>query len=95
MVGKRLLCLVSPTPEYVITLAVDVWESVHKLNGSPRRIHRETVNKEMRRTYRDVELTDGPLKGALLVGLPAVVRDKVREGVTPPLLEVLAQRVQM
>jgi len=94
MVGKRVLCLVSPAPEYVITLATDAWKSVRKLSGSPSGVHEEAVNKQLNRTYRDVELTDGPLKGALLIGLPAVVRDKVRKDVTPRMLSVLAQRVR-
>ena len=101
-IGWRLLCLARPKPRFIITLANGVkeipWSTILENSRQPKpwnADHEEWTSHAMRRKYRDVRLANGPLQGALLVGLPAVVRDHsrtVREDVAGPMLEVLARR---
>lgn len=97
-IGWRLLCLANPRPDYIITLAnqpsAPPWRTILKNSGQLRRPdHEESINEGMRRTYREVRLMRGPLAGALLIGLPAVVRDQGRPDVTRPLFEVVRRRL--
>lgn len=98
-IGWRLLGLARPRPGCIITLANQVskppWRTILQHSGQPRKPdYEKTINKNLRRTYREVRLVRGPLKGALLVGLPAVVRDKARADVTKPLFETLGRRLE-
>ena len=101
-IGWELLCLIQPKPNYILTLAnsIDapaspIWRTILR-NSRQRRIpdFEEVVHQGMRRMYRELQLTQGPLAGATLIGLPAIVRDQGREDVTLPLFEVLSKRLQ-
>lgn len=66
-----------------------------KGSGQRRRPdYEETINERLRRTYREVRLVRGELDGALVVGLPAMVRDKKRQDVTMPLFEAVHRRLE-
>ena len=101
-VGWQLLCLVRPKPQFIITLANSInslpWSTI--LNGSKQQFQRECPDTwvyrgyKRYRKYREVRLTGGPLKGTIVIGLPAVVHDKVDDDITPRLFEILAKRVQ-
>ena len=99
-IGWELLCLIRPRPRYIITLANQVsgpiWGTILSESGQPKRADYEKwINRNARRKYREVTLTQGPpLKGAVLLGLPAVVYDKIREDVTPELLKTLSRRLR-
>ncbi len=56
-------------------------------------LYEEPVHRGMRRTYRELRLLDGPLKGTLVVGLPALIHDYGRSDVMEPLLQVLSRRL--
>jgi len=56
-------------------------------------VYEESVHVGMRRTYRELRLLDGPLKGTLVVGLPALIRDYGRSDVMEPLLNILSRRL--
>ena len=95
----ELLCLANPKPRYIITLANqisgDLWKTILKNSGQPLKSDCEMwVNENMRLKYREVTLREGPLKGALVLGLPAVVRYPLREGITRPLFEIFRRRLQ-
>ena len=99
-IGWRLLSLARPRPRFIITLANGVkdvpWSTILAQSRQSRKTdHEEWTSRIMRRKYRDVRLMDGQLKGAVLVGLPAVVRDQrltFREELVSPMLDVLARR---
>ena len=98
-IGWRLLCSVGPGLRCVVTLANQVgglpWRTILRESGQRRRAdYEETVNERLSRTYREVQLTGGALAGTLVVGLPAIVRDKSRRDVTMPLLEIIHRRLQ-
>ena len=98
-IGWELLCLIRPRPRYIITLANQVsgpiWGTILSKSGQPKGAdYEEWINRNARRKYREVTLTQGPLKGAVLLGLPAVVYDKVRDDVTPQLLKTLSRRLR-
>lgn len=97
-IGWRLLCSVRPRLRCVVTLANQVggvpWRTILRESGQRRRAdYEETINRGLSRTYREVQLVGGPLAGTLVVGLPAIVRDKYRHDVTMPLLETLHLRL--
>ena len=98
-IGWNLLCLIRPRPRYIITLANQVggpiWGTIlgESVQGN-RTDYERWINPGARRKYREVVLTQGPLKGAVLLGLPAVVYDKIREDVTPQLLRILNRRLR-
>ena len=98
-IGWELLCLMRPRPRYVITLAnqIDgpIWSTILDRSGQRKRSdHEEWINRGLKRKYREVTLTRGSLRGAVLLGLPAVVHDKVRDDVTPRLMRILRRRLQ-
>ena len=107
-IGWKLLRLIRPQPRCIVALAngvsgVSPWITIlEKSDQSPsdsdyrRRIG---YTKGRARNYREAKLREGPLKGTLVIGLPAVVRDNVddvniREGITRPMFEILWQRLQ-
>ena len=93
-IGWRMLRLVRPKPCFIITLAngsSSPWQTIRK-KSRHKDVHPENISTT--RIYRDTEITKGPLKDALLIGLPGVVRDHVREDVTKPMLEILARRLK-
>lgn len=97
-IGWRLLCLAQPRLRCIISLVNRVdkppWKTILKNSGQRREPdHEESINSELHRNYREVELVQGPFVGSLLIGLPAVVRDKGRADVTKPLLDVVARRL--
>ena len=99
-IGWKLLCLAKP--DYIITLANQIegplWKTILVNSGQRRKADwTKKLNGRNDRQYREVELREGQLEGALVFGLPAVVYDKVQEGkngVTEPLFEVLSQRLK-
>ena len=96
-IGWRLLCLARPRLRFVVTLANQVggvpWRTILRESGQRRRAdYEETINRRLSRTYREVQLVGGALAGTLVVGLPAIVRDKNRRDVTMPLLETIHRR---
>ena len=98
-VGWELLCLIRPRPSYIITLAnqVDgpIWNTILGESGQPVGTDYERwIHQGARRKYREVTLTRGPIRGAVLLGLPAVVYDKIRDDVTPQLLKTLKRRLR-
>ena len=98
-IGWELLCLVRPRLRCIVALVNQVdqppWKTILENSGQPRKPdYEELINRKLQRTYREVELVQGPLAGALLIGLPAVVRDKGRADVTEPLLEVFKRRLE-
>ena len=99
-IGWELLRLIRPRPRYIITLANQVggpiWSTILGESGQPKAMDYERwMNPGARRKYREVTLTQGPLRGAVLLGLPAVVYDKIRDDVTPQLLKVLNRRLRL
>jgi hypothetical protein len=46
----------------------------------------------MRRSYKQCRIVGGALDGTLIGGLPAIVRDKGRDDVMIPLLNLLSDR---
>ena len=97
-IGWRLLCLARPRLRCVVTLANQVdgvpWRTILKGRGQRRPDYEETINRRLSRTYREVQLVRGELAGTLVVGLPAMVRDKKRRDVTKPLFEVIHRRLE-
>jgi len=98
-IGWRMLCLARPRPRCIVTLANQVdglpWRTILRESGQRRRPdYEETINKRLSRTYREVQLVGGELAGTLVIGLPAIVRDKDRRDVTMPLLEMVHRRLQ-
>nr|MDE0500616.1 hypothetical protein [bacterium] len=98
-IGWRLLCLARPRLRCIVTLANQVdgvpWRTILRESGQRRQPdYQETINKRLSRTYREVQLVRGELAGTLVVGLPAIVRDKDRCDVTMRLLNVLHRRLQ-
>lgn len=97
-IGWELCVIARPAPRIIVTLA-------NQLNDRPVRTLRKhsdhrgkadyeiEIHERMRRRYREVVLPNGPLAGARVVGLPAVVRDRGRDDVTEPLLRVLVARM--
>ena len=97
-IGWRLLCLARPRLDYIVTLvnqpSQPPWRTILKNSGQSRRPdYEKSIHDSMGRTFREVRLKRGPLAGALLIGLPAVVRDKGRPDVTKPLFEVVRRRL--
>ena len=97
-IGWELLCVMKPKPKYIITLAngvnAPIWETIREgSEGSLEQTYQKRVFN--RRNYREGRVTKGPLKGTILIGLPAVVRDKrdAWDKVTTPLFEVLSRRL--
>lgn len=97
-IGWELCAIARPAPRVIVALA-------NQLNDRPLRTLRKhsdhrgkadyqvLVHERMRRMYREVVLPSGPLAGARVVGLPAVVRDRGRDDVTEALLRVLFARM--
>ena len=105
-IGWELLCLIEPKPSYIIALAntvgAGIWKTIRdNSEGALEQIHQERVFKgyiggeEKTRNYREGRVGKGPLKGAMLIGLPAVVHDKqdAWDKVTAPLFEILSSRL--
>ena len=94
-IGRRLLCLAQPKPRLIVTLATQAWDMILKNSGQPRKAdHDEWIHRGMKRKYKEVRLTQGPLNGSLLISLPGVVRDRGRADVTKPLFDVVARRLR-
>ena len=98
-IGWRMLRLIQPKPHLIVTLANRVsdppWRTIMKNSGQGQKVDCEKwIHQGMNRKYREVHIEGGPLKGTLLIGLPAVVRDQGRSDVTEPMFEVLAQRLR-
>ncbi len=98
-IGWQLLCIARSRPRYIITLANGIkeppWRTILKNSRQPLRADYESwIHKGMRRKYREVQLVRGPLDGALIIGLPAVVHDKFRQDVSEPMFDILAQRIR-
>ena len=102
-IGWELLCLIRPKPRFIVTLSngsPSPWRTILKNSGLQRATDREGDWTRMLagrtdRTYRDVRLPEGPLEGAVVFGLPAVVFDKLQEyGTTPPMLATLSERLR-
>ncbi len=94
-IGWRMLRLIQPKPRLIITLAIgsgSPWQTIRE-KSRHKDVYAEKISTT--RVYRDTEITKGPLKDALLIGLPGVVRDHVREDVTKPILEILARRLKI
>ena len=98
-IGWQLLRLARPKPRFIITLANGLndppWHTI--LENSQQTLKadfEEWTHQGMKRKYREVRLVKGPLNGALIIGLPAVVRDKGRRDVTKPMFDVLARRLR-
>ena len=102
----ELLCLIEPKPRYIITLAnrvdAEIWKTIYdNSEGALEKTYEEHVfsgyigGKKKPRNYREGKVEKGPLKGAMLIGLPAVVHDKqdAWDKVTAPLFEVLSSRL--
>ena len=105
-IGWELLCLMNPKPAFIITLAnsVDgeIWQTIRENSeGALEQTHRELVfrgrigDQWKTRYYREAMVGKGPLKGARIVGLPAVVHDRRNawDQVTMPLFQVLSARL--
>ncbi len=104
-IGWELLCLIRPKPRYIVALAngqPSPWSTILRNSHQPPGDFERTISRRRGhrgpRTYREVKLTSGPLEGALVFGLPAVVRDdiddeKEREEVTKPLFQVVRERL--
>ena len=96
-IGWRLLCLARPKPRLIVTLANQVsgppWRAILRKSGQRLKSDYEEPFFT-KRTYREVRLQVGPLKGALVIGLPAVVYDKVKPKVTTPMLQILSRRIR-
>ena len=98
-IGWKLLSLIRPRPKYIITLANrgngPIWNTILRKSGRPNEPEYEKwINQGMNRKYREITLARGALKGAVLLGLPAVVHDKIRHDVTPQMLNVLEKRLR-
>ena len=105
-IGWELLCLMKPKPTCIIALAnsVDgeIWQTIRdNSEGALGQTHQELVFRggmagQMKiRNYREAVVVEGPLKGARVIGLPAVVHDRRNawDKVTMPLFEILASRL--
>ena len=82
-IGWQVLRSIRPTPRVIVTLANGTnelpWRALLDRSGATTRdAEHDEVIREGRggRRYRDVKLRGGPLRGALVIGLPAVMRDK-------------------
>ncbi len=97
-----------PKPKYIITLAngtkAEPWKTIgDNSEQSLTEIYKEPVfngfigGQQKFRNYREGKVTKGPLKGATLIGLPAIVRDKrdAWDKVTTPLFEILSERLSL
>ena len=98
-IGWQLLCLARPGLRCIVTLVNQVshppWRTILKNSGQPPRPdYEKKIHESMSRTYREAQLVHGPLAGTLLIGLPAMVRDKGRLDVTKPLFEVVRRRLR-
>lgn len=100
-IGWRLLSLMRPKPAVIVTLANGVrelpWSVILKNSSQPLRSDQEAwIHEGLKRKYREVRIARGPLEGALVVGLPAVVRDRGRNAqVTEAMFRVVAERVRV
>lgn len=97
-VGWRLLQVARPQPRVIIALANgesdSPWAAIKTFSGhSSSRPVLLTVNDRLKRSYKEIIIDKGPLAGALLIGLPSLVRDKGRADVMVPLLEILHSRM--
>ena len=100
--------MAKPKLRYIITLANTIkdypWKTILDKSEQPLKAEYEKLispKKPYRgvRNYREIKLVTGPIKGALIFGLPAVVHDKisdykVREEVTRPMFDTLRRRLQ-
>ena len=97
--GWQLLTLMRPKPRIIITLAngksAPIWKTILENSKQPLKSDYEKwINKGWNRKYREVHIVNKPLKGALVIGLPGVVHDKIREDTTKPMFKVLARRLR-
>ena len=97
-IGWELLRSARPRLRCIVTLANQVggfpWRTILKESGQRQRSdYEKTINRRLSRTYREGQLVRGELAGTLVIGLPAIVRDKYRRDVTKPLFEVVRQRL--
>ena len=99
-IGWELLCLARPKLRVIVTLANTAkglpWSALLSESGrSPGSYHEESVHEGLRRTYREVRLARGPLKEALIIGLPAVVYHRgENDELSRSMFEVLERRVK-
>ena len=97
--GWTLLSLARPRPRIILTLANGVrqmpWKTILRNSGQPLRADdEEWIHVGLKRKYREVRLQGGPLAGATVIGLPAVVRDRGRNGeVVEAMFRIVAERV--
>ena len=84
-IGWELLCLIQPKPNYILTLAnsinspaYPIWRTILSNSGQKGIPDFEAVvNQGANRMYRELRITQSPLAGAALIGLPAVVRNVI------------------
>ncbi len=96
-IGSDLFHAAEPAPQVIVTLANTVndlpWRNFLKRSPQPKdTTFSRLIHKKLNRTYREIRLQNGPLAGTLLVGLPAVVRDRgkndeVMRGILATLVE--------
>ena len=97
--GWTLLSAVRPAPRIILTLANGVrelpWRTILTKSRQPLRAdHDEWIHEGLKRKYREVQLHHGPLEGATVIGLPAVVRDRGRNReVVRETFRIVAERV--
>ena len=104
-IGWEILTLIRPKPRFVIALAngpVSPWKTIlenSNLSPSDRDFQQRIgyANGSVR-NYREISLNDGPLRGTLVFGLPAVIHDDIddpliKDNVTGPLFEVFGARL--
>ena len=96
-IGWDLLCLAQPKPRVIVTLAngktAPPWHTILR-NSEQSTDSDYCMQIRSDRSYREVKIRKGPLKGALLIGLPAIVYQPYSRDVTPQLFDILAQRVE-
>ena len=96
-IGWQLCTAARPEPRTIISLTNNLralpLSELRKRSGGSITVYEETVHQGLRRTYREVRLQSGPLRGTTVVGLPALVRDHGRSDIMVPLLQVIAHRV--
>lgn len=100
--GWQLLRSMRPKPQIIVTLAngekAPIWKTILENSRQPLKADYEKwVNQDMNRKYREVRIVNKPLKGALVIGLPGVVRDHssdIRKDIAKPMFKVLARRLR-
>ncbi len=96
-VGWDLLCLAQPRPQVIVALAngktAPPWQTILRKSEQQTNADYCKIIRSNDRSYREVKIQKGPLNGALLIGLPAIIYQPFSKDVTPHLFEILAERV--